>query len=92
MKLEPYGRRLIAKQFEDDKIGSIYIPETAKKASLRATVVWIGEDCTWVNPGDTILFGRYAKFDIPLKGDEWRDYFIMNEDDILARTTEGEND
>ena len=90
MFLEPYGQRLIAKQFDDDKIGSIWVPESAKQASLRATVIAVGPECKWVNMGDRILFGRYGKFDVPLRGDEWRDHFIMNEEDILARIHEGE--
>jgi co-chaperonin GroES (HSP10) len=92
MWLEPYGSRLIAKQTDDNKIGMIYVSEHTKKGSLRATVMAIGPDCTWVNEGDTIFFGRYAKFDLPLTGEEWRDYFIMNEDDILLRQNEGERD
>ena len=89
MKLTPMGTRLIAKQFDDDKVGSIIVPDMAKKVSLRATVVAIGEDCDWVKAGDTILFGRYARFDIPLRGEEWKDHFIMNEEDILCKI-EGE--
>jgi co-chaperonin GroES (HSP10) len=92
MWLEPYGSRLIAKQTEDDKIGLIYLAEHTKKGSLRATVKAIGPECTWVNEGDVIFFGRYAKFDLPLTGEEWRDWFIMNEDDILLRQNEGERD
>ena len=88
MKLEPLRSRLVAKQFDDDKIGSIYIPDAAKQTSLRATVIACGPDCIYVKVGDTILFGRYAKFDVPLRGDEWRDHFIMNEDDILCKITE----
>ena len=92
MKFEPYGSRLIAKQTDDDKIGEIIISEYSKKGSLRATVIYIGPDCTWVKPGDTIYFGTYAKFDLPIRGEEYRDWFIMNEDDILLKLHEGERD
>ena len=85
MKLKPFGSRVIAKQFDDDMIGSIVVPDEAKRKSLRATIVAVGDDCAWVRPGDTILFGRYARFDIPLRGEEWRDHFIMNEEDILTK-------
>jgi co-chaperonin GroES (HSP10) len=85
IELEPMGERIIAKQFDDDKIGSIYVPETAKQVSLRATVVAAGPDCIWVKPGDIILFGKYAKFDVPLRGEKWRDHFIMNEPDVLCK-------
>ena len=89
MKLEPYGSRIIVKQFEDEMQGRIIIPDEAKKASLRAIVVENGEDCEWVKKGDTIIVGRYAKFALPLRGQEYLDMFVMNEDDILARI-EGE--
>ena len=89
MHLEPLRSRLVAKQFDDDRVGSIYIPESAKRVSLRATVIAIGPECVNVSVGDTILFGRYAKFDVPLRGEEWKDHFIMNEDDILCKIKEG---
>jgi len=90
MKFEPYGSRLIAKQTDDDKVGAIIVPEYSKKGSLRATVKYIGPDCTWVKPGDIIYFGMYARFDLPIRGEEYRDWFIMNEDDILLK--QGEDD
>ena len=92
MRLEPLFNRVIAKQFDDDKIGSIYVPEHAKQGSLRATVVAIGKDCDWVEVGDTILIGRYAKFDVPLRGEDWRNHFVMNEDDVLCIIKETEDD
>ena len=92
MWLEPYGRRIIAKQTDNDKEGLIIVPDYAKKASLRATVIAIGPDCEWVEEGDVIFFGRYAKFDLPLRGAEYQDHFIMNEDDIILRQHEGERD
>ena len=92
MKFEPYGSRLIAKQTDDEKIGSIILSEHTKKGSLRATVKYIGEDVTFVKPGDTIFFGRYAKFDMPMREEEYRNWFIMNEDDILLKLHEGEED
>ena len=92
MKFEPYGNRLIAKQTDDDKIGEIIISDYSKKGSLRATVKYIGEDVTFVKPGDTIFFGRYAKFDMPMREEEYRNWFIMNEDDILLKLHEGEDD
>ena len=92
MKLEPLYSRLVAKQFDDDKIGSIIVPEMAKQASLRATVIAVGRGCDTVKAGDTILVGRYAKFDVPLRGSEWKDCFLMNEDDVLCRIHKEDND
>ena len=48
-------------------------------------MIAIGPDCTSIKVGDTILFGRYGKFDIPLRGEEFKDHFIINEPDIIAK-------
>jgi co-chaperonin GroES (HSP10) len=80
---------LLAKQFDADKIGELFVPNEAKRVSLRATVVAVGPLCVDTKVGDRIIFGRYAKFDVPLRGKKWRDHFIMNEDDILCKIKTG---
>lgn len=90
--IQPVFTRILARQYEDDKVGSIYVPEQVKQASLRATVIAVGEDVTRVAPRDKILVGRYAKFQVPLRGEEFTDMFIMNEADILATLHEGDDD
>lgn len=91
MKFEPMGTRILARQFDDDKIGEIIVPDQAKKVSLRATVIAVGPDVTWVDVGDTIIFGRYARFDLPLRDQKYKDWFVMNEEDIILRITEDKN-
>lgn len=91
MKLRPMGDRLIAKQFDDDRIGSIIIPDSSKKTSLRATVISAGPQCDFVKVGDTILFGRFARFDLPLRDEKWKDCFIMNEADVLCILEDEDN-
>ena len=92
MIIKPVFTRILAKQYDDDKVGQIYIPEKAKEASLRATVLEIGEDVTRVAPGDRIIVGKYAKFQVPLRDAEFNDTFIMNEADILAVLYNNEED
>lgn len=86
--LEPLTSRLLAKQYEADKVGNIIVPDTAKQVSLKATVVSVGPECVNVEVGDRIIFGRYGKFDVPLRGRKWKNHFIMNEDDILCKIKE----
>jgi len=88
MKLKPMGTRLLAKQYEEEKIGEIIMSDMTKKMSLKAEVIAIGEDCDWIKVGDKILFGRFARFDVPFPESDWRDYFIMNEEDILCKIEE----
>lgn len=85
MNLKPARQRLIAKQAKSEKAGLIVLPPSSQRAELIADVVAVGQDVIDYAPGDRILFGKYAKFDVPIRGEEWRDYFIMNEDDVLCK-------
>lgn len=92
MNLEPLGARVLVKRKADEKIGIIYIPDSAKGVSLRGDVIAVGKDCVWVKPGDDILFGRYAPFELPTKyyddlrnSEYYKEVLIMNEEDILLK-------
>lgn len=82
MRLNPFGERVLVKRGTEEKIGSLYIPEEAKKSSLKGIVIEKGPDCVWVAIGDEILFGRYSGFELPIEG--FKDHLIMNETDIIA--------
>lgn len=49
---------------------------------------------SWANVGDYVLFARHAGRFVydPFEDDEQNEYLIMNDDDILAVLTEGENE
>ena len=65
--------------------GGIIIPETAKEKPQRGTVIAVGpgkkDEPTTVQPGDTILYGKYAGTEISVDG---KDLLIMRESDIFA--------
>ncbi len=85
MKLEPYGQRVIVKRnVEERSAGGIILPDDSQKTGLLGVVIHKGPDCDFVNKGDTILFARFSGFELPLEG-EYRNYLVMNEEDILAR-------
>ena len=70
---------------ETQTASGIFIPDTAKEKPQKGTVVAVGKgtkdhDMT-VQPGDTVLYGKYAGTELKLEG---KDYLIMREDDILA--------
>ena len=94
MKLEPHGQRILVKRKSDEKLGEIYVPETAKMVSLRGEVIAVGEDCDWIKVGDDIFFGRYAPFELPtnyysdLKN--IGEVLIMNEEDVLCKLRDKE--
>ncbi|MDA1092525.1 MAG: co-chaperone GroES [Acidobacteria bacterium] len=93
MKVRPLHDRLIVKRLDDaeeQKVGGIIIPDTAKEKPQQGKVIAVGkgkikEDGGLqpmdVKKGDTILFGKYSGQEIKLDGEE---YLIMREDDVLG--------
>jgi chaperonin GroES len=70
---------------ETTTLSGIIIPETAKEKPQRGTVIDVGpvqkDEPTTVQPGDTILYGKYAGTEISVDG---KDLLIMRESDIFA--------
>ncbi len=92
MNIRPLYDRIVVKRNEEkeNKVGGLYIPDSAKEKPQEATVVAVGkgkrlEDGTVVpldvKVGDTILFGKYSGSDIKIDGQE---YMIMREDEVLG--------
>jgi len=90
--IKPLADRVLVKRLEGDeeqKIGGIIIPDTAKEKPQEAEVVAVGpgklEEGKRVEPevkvGDKVLIGKYSGTEVKLDGEE---YLIMREDDILA--------
>ena len=92
INIQPLGDRVLLKELEatEEKIGSIYVPDTAKEKPQKGEVVAVGngkilEDGSVrkmsVKKGDKVLFSKYAGNEVKLDGDE---VMIMREDEILA--------
>ena len=90
--LRPLHDRVLVRRVEeqDDKHGSIIIPDTAKEKPQEGKVVAVGtgrvtEDGRKlplaVKEGDRILFGKYSGSEVKLDGQE---YLIMKEEDVLG--------
>jgi chaperonin GroES len=91
-KLRPLHDRVLIKRLDeqDEKHGSIIIPDTAKEKPQAGKVIAVGtgkvtEDGKTlplaVKAGDRILFGKYSGSEIKLEGEE---YLIMREEDVLG--------
>jgi chaperonin GroES len=91
-KLRPLHDRVLIKRFEeqDEKHGSIIIPDSAKEKPQEGKVIAAGtgrvtEDGKTlplvVKAGDRILFGKYSGSEVKIDGEE---LLIMKEDDILG--------
>jgi chaperonin GroES len=91
-KLRPLHDRVLVKRLEeqDEKHGSIIIPDSAKEKAQEGKVIAAGtgrvteEGKTLplvVKAGDRILFGKYSGSEVKIDGEE---LLIMKEDDILG--------
>jgi len=91
MKIKPLADRVVVEPntTAEEKIGSIYVPDTAKEKPQEGKVVAVGagryEDGKLVAPevkiGDSVLYGKYSGTEIKHGG---KDYLIIRESDILA--------
>jgi chaperonin GroES len=93
MGIRPLYDRILVKRVEEEeqKIGGIIIPDTAKEKPQEGEVIAVGagkvlengeRQVPDVEVGDKILFGKYSGTEVKY-GDE--EYLIMREDDILAK-------
>jgi chaperonin GroES len=93
MNLKPIGDRILIKRLEGESTskGGIIIPDAAKEKPQEAEVVAVGDGKLLdngerrkpqVQPGDRVLFAKYAGDEIKLAGD---DHLIIRSDEILAK-------
>jgi chaperonin GroES len=92
MKIRPLHDRVLVRRLEEEeqKVGGIIIPDTAKEKPQQGEVIGVGAGKLLENGervpldvkvGDRILFGKYAGADVKIDGEE---YLILREDEILA--------
>lgn len=95
MNIRPLYDRIVVKRLEEQeqKVGGLYIPDTAKEKPQEGEVVAVGKGKRLddgklipldVAVGDRILFGKYSGSDIKMDGNE---YLIMREDEVLGVIT-----
>ena len=91
MGIKPIGDKVLVEILEEEaqKVGSLYVPDTAKEKPQQGKIVAVGEGAKdgkdiipmSVKVGDTVLFGKYAGTDVKHEGNE---YLLLSENDILA--------
>lgn len=91
MAIKPLGDRVLVEVMEDeaDKVGSLYVPDTAKEKPQQGKVITVGpgkrdgKDLIpmTVKAGDIVLYGKYSGTEVKHEG---KDYLIVSESDILA--------
>ena len=91
-KVQPLQDRVLVKRLdaEEEKVGGIIIPDTAKEKPQEGEVVAVGpgkvtddgkRQPLGVKEGDKILFAKYAGTEVKIDGE---DLLVMREDDVLA--------
>jgi chaperonin GroES len=92
LKLRPLHDRVVIRRIEEQeqKVGSLYIPDTAKEKPQEGEVLAVGdgrilEDGTRqpldLKAGDRVLFGKYSGTEVKLEDEE---LLIMREGDVLG--------
>ena len=86
MKLKPLADRVLVEPLAaEEKVGGIYIPDTAKEKPQKGKVIAVGpgekDNKLTLKVGDCILYGKYSGTEINYEGS---DYLIMKESDVLA--------
>ena len=85
-----YDRVLIKRLDADEKVGGLYIPESAKEKPLQGEVIAVGPGARLdngdtrspsVKSGDRVLFGKYSGDEVHVDGTK---HLIMRESEILA--------
>ncbi len=91
-RIQPLQDRILVKRLdeEEEQIGGIIIPDSAKEKPQEGEVVAVGpgkvtddgkRQAPEVSEGDKILFAKYAGTEVKSEGEE---FLIMREDDVLA--------
>jgi len=93
MQLNPLDDRVVVQPLdaEETTAGGIVLPDAAKEAPQRGTVIAVGpgrlldsgERCSVsLAVGDEVLFGKYGGTEIEVDGNDVK---ILRESDILAK-------
>jgi chaperonin GroES len=91
MAFRPLHDRVLVRRIkEDEKVGSIIIPDTAKEKPQQGEVLAVGAGARSedgkvtpldVKRGDKILFGKWSGTEVKIDGEE---LLIMKESDIMG--------
>jgi chaperonin GroES len=86
MNVQPLDDRVLVEPIaEEEKVGSIIIPDTAKEKPNMGKVTAVGTDeeiKELIKVGDKVLFGKYAGEEIKIQGVK---HLLVSRADILAK-------
>lgn len=86
MSIQPLDDRVLVKPLEqEEKVGAIYIPDTAKEKSSMGEIVAVGTDeelKELIKVGDKVIYGKYAGEEIKMDGEK---HLLISRTDLLAK-------
>jgi len=86
MKVLPLDDRVLVEPIEEEeRVGAIIIPETAKEKPIMGTVVAVGTDedvQELIKVGDKVIFGKYAGEEVKVEG---KKQLLISRADLLAK-------
>jgi len=91
MNLQPLDDRVLVEPIEEEeKVGSLVIPDTAKEKPMMGIIKAIGNDFDiegkkslkeLLKVGDKVLFGKYAGQEFKVNG---KKHLVIKREDLLA--------
>jgi len=87
INIQPLGDRVVLKELEatEEKIGSIYVPDTAKEKPQQGEVVAVGDDedlLKKLKVGDKVIYAKYSGTEVKFGADK---FIILQLSDVLAK-------
>lgn len=80
--LSPLDDRIVVlPDSAEERIGSMYVPDTAQQRPARGTVVEVGPGVTKVHPGQRVLYGHFTGTEAMHGRAE---VLLLREDDVYA--------
>ncbi len=91
-KVRPLHDRVLIRRVEEDeqKVGGIIIPDTAREKPLQAEVIAVGSGrvlesgkklALTLKPGDKVLIGKWSGTEVKIDDEE---LLILKEDEVLG--------
>lgn len=72
---------------ESDKIGKIYIPDSARRPLNHGKIIKVGPDCTIVKVGQVAIFPLHLEHRIQY---DRQTIYVLNEDEVLGLANESD--
>lgn len=82
---EPAYDKIVLVPFEeDDKVGGIIIPDSAKRVLNQGEILKAGKDCKFAKIGMVVIFDLHTESRIQIDR-TW--FYILSEENIIAHST-----